>query len=87
MGFLSVQHPTVSQVPYVAVIADSSLTWVGRGTWGWQPEQHSARVPIQLLSLDRNPNVNCLFIFEGTIPKDTSRILPMLVELQALNYY
>ena len=34
MEFLSVQHPTVGQVLYVAVIADSSLTWAGRETRG-----------------------------------------------------
>lgn len=35
-------------------------------------------MPIQLLSEDRNPDSNCLLIFEGKIPKNPSGITPML---------
>lgn len=37
-------------------------------------------MPIQLLSEDRNPDSNCMFIFEEKIPKDPSGIMPLLAK-------
>lgn len=35
-------------------------------------------MPIQLLSEDRNPDSNCMVIFENKIPKDPRGIMPLL---------
>lgn len=51
---------------------------MGRETWGRQPEQHCPSGHSATILRQKNPDINCLFIFEGKIPNDASEILTAL---------